>query len=525
METIRTDIVVIGSGIAGLFLALKAARFADTVVLTKETGAESNTYYAQGGIASVMGRKDSFDLHIEDTISAGRGLCNRQAVEIMVREGPGMVRELAGIGVRFSTKEEGGGFQLGREGGHSEPRIVHFGDMTGQEVEKTLLEAADREQRLELLVDHMAVDLIVDADRRVLGCIVLDRNGERMVACLARHTVVAAGGAGKIYLYTSNPDVATGDGIAMAYRAGATIANLEFVQFHPTCLYHPEVKSLLITEALRGEGAVLKNLDGDEFMTRYDERRELAPRDIVARAIDREMKQSGDKYVLLDITHRQAKWLRKRFPFIYENCLKFGIDISSQPIPVVPAAHYMCGGVRVDMNGKTDLEGLFAVGEAACTGVHGANRLASNSLLEALVVSHRCAEHLRANPGPIPRDGNAPLDAPVLGDPKTLETVILDHDWDLVRRVMWDYVGIVRSEERLGIAGTRIAQIRDTVQRLYREYGASGDLIELRNIALVSSLVVTSALSRKESRGLHYMIDYPESDPEYEKDTILHQGG
>ncbi|UCF06785.1 MAG: L-aspartate oxidase [bacterium] len=521
MDTVRTDVVVIGSGIAGLFLALKVSRFAEVIVLTKKMSAESNTFYAQGGIASVMGSTDSFDLHIADTMAAGQGLCKFDSVEIMVREGPGMVRELIELGVRFNREEGGEGFQLGREGGHSAPRILHYGDLTGQEVESSLLGAVNEAERVTLCSDHMAIDLIVDDRKRVHGCFVLDREGGKVKKYIARHTVIATGGAGKIYLYTSNPDIATGDGIAMAYRGGATITNLEFVQFHPTCLYHPDAKSLLISETLRGEGAVLKNLGGEEFMRQYDERAELAPRDIVARAIDREMKKSGDKHVLLDISHRRPSWLKSRFPFIYENCLKYGIDIGRQPIPVVPAAHYMCGGIRVDMNGHTDLDGLLAIGEAACTGVHGANRLASNSLLEALVVSHRCAAWLEQGGGVTGREGVYGLDEPFVGDPKTLETVILDHDWDLTRRVMWDYVGIVRSEERLGIARARIAQIQETVERLYHEYGVSGDMVELRNIALVSGLVVTSALSRKESRGLHYMIDYPNPDPAFERDTGL----
>ncbi len=335
------------------------------------------------------------------------------------------------------------------------------------------------------------------------------------------HTVLATGGAGKIYLYTSNPDVATGDGIAMAYRAGAGIANLEFVQFHPTCLYHPEAKSFLVSEALRGEGAILRNLDGETFMKRSDPRGELAPRDIVARAIDREMKKSGDKYVLLDISHKSGEWLRTRFPHVYENCLAFGIDISRQPIPVVPAAHYMCGGVRVDMDGRTDLAGLMAIGEVACTGVHGANRLASNSLLETLVLGARCAARLETEPRSAGVHADVDLAFPEVRDPRVFETVILDHDWDLARRVMWDYVGIVRSVERLALARGRIRQILDTAERLYAEYGVSGDMVELRNIALVSSLVVESAIIRKESRGLHYVVDYPESDISWQKDTFI----
>lgn len=521
MRMEHTDILVIGSGIAGLLLALKVSECGRVTIVTKKEGSESNTYYAQGGIAAVAGGSDSFDLHIRDTLEAGQGLCNREAVEIVVREGPARVAELVELGVRFNRNEGDGSFSLGREGGHSEPRIIHYGDVTGRELEKVLLSSIRSHPRIRLLDGHLAMDLVSDASGGVCGCFILDTEKDEIVTFLAAETVLATGGAGKIYLYTSNPDVASGDGIAMAYRAGAEVSNLEFVQFHPTSLYHPDVKSILISEALRGEGALLRNTKGEEFMKKYDSRGELAPRDIVARAIDREMKKSGDKYVMLDITHRDAAWLHARFPFVYENCLRYGIDISKDAIPVVPAAHYMCGGVRVDMNGKTNLEGLSTIGEAACTGVHGANRLASNSLLEAIVLSHRCASRLCSSRRSVPSDPPGTGTIPRVGDPQTLETVILDHDWDLTRRVMWDYVGIVRSEERLRLADERIGQICRTAERLYGEHGASPDMIELRNIALVSSLVVQSALARKESRGLHYMIEYPDKDPAWEHDSIL----
>jgi L-aspartate oxidase len=524
METVRTDILVLGSGAAGLFFALKAAGFADVLVATKRALSESNTYYAQGGIASVTHKDDSFERHIADTLAAGQGLCRREAVEIMVREGPARIRELGELGMRFSRTENGDDLALGREGGHSAPRIVHYRDVIGRELETALIAAVRESDRITVREQCLAIDLILDESRGVAGCYALDRDTRKVSAILGRHTVLATGGAGKIYLYTSNPDVATGDGMAMAYRAGATLANLEFVQFHPTCLYHPEAKSFLISETLRGEGAKLRNLAGEEFMLRYDARGELAPRDIVARAIDREMKKSGDKYVLLDITHRPGEWLKKRFPNVYENCMRLGIDIGSQPIPVVPAAHYMCGGVRVDMDGQTDLDGLMAIGEVCCSGVHGANRLASNSLLEALVIGARCASKLERSPrreavpaGELAVPGARHVDA--------FETVILDHDWDLARRVMWDYVGIVRSRERLGLARERMRQILDTAERLWTAYGISPDLVELRNIALVSSLVVDSAMRRTESRGLHYVIDYPESDPAWERDTIIRREG
>jgi L-aspartate oxidase len=520
MEVFRSDILVIGSGAAGLFFALKASRYAQVCVLTKKQADQSNTRYAQGGIASVMDRvRDSFELHIADTIEAGCGLCDEGAVEIMVREGPDRIEELIDLGVRFSRDDRSGNLQLGREGGHTRPRIVHYGDLTGKELEETLLRACASNSRIELVEDRLAVDLVVDREGRVRGCHTICSSGV-IRTYVALHTVLATGGAGKIYLYTSNPDVATGDGIAMAYAAGLEIENLEFVQFHPTCLYHADAKSRLISEALRGEGAVLRSLDGREFMKDYDERGELAPRDIVARAIDSEIKLSGEKYVLLDISHRPVEWLRQRFPFVYRTCLDFGIDIGVQPIPVVPAAHYMVGGVKAGMDGRTALDGLYAIGEVACTGCHGANRLASNSLLESLVSAARCADGLAGDVSAVdfePQEG----DVPVAADPRLLETVIVDHDWDLARRVMWDYVGIVRSDERLQLARKRIAQIRETIGMLFGEYGISSDMVELRNIALVSSLVVKAASMRKESRGLHYNLDWPEKDSDWERSTLL----
>jgi L-aspartate oxidase len=519
LERIYSDILVVGSGVAGLFFALNASKYAEITVITKKDSANSNTRYAQGGIASVMSKSDSFQLHVADTISAGKGLCDREAVELMVKEGPERLKELVDLGVHFSKKNKGTDFQLGREGGHSEPRVVHYGDMTGIELENKLLRAAEEKDGIKLEEWKMAIDLLKDQNGRIVGCKVLDVRNNEVKAYLANNTVLATGGTGKIYLYTSNPDIATGDGIAMAYRAGAKLANLEFVQFHPTCFYHPESKSLLITEALRGEGAVLRNISGESFMAKYAAERELAPRDIVARAIDREMKKRGDKYVLLDITHRSSKWLKERFPFAYESCLKFGVDIGTDPIPVVPAAHYMCGGVKIDMGGKTNLPGLSAIGEVGCSGVHGANRLASNSILEALVIARRCAERLKQE-GNVKKSKHIENNDDLMYSEK-LETVIVDHDWDLTRRVMWDYVGIVRSRERLGIARERVRQIHETVERIYSNYGISSDMVELRNLALVSSLVIESAQKRKESRGLHYMVDYPHTDPAWKRDTIL----
>jgi L-aspartate oxidase len=524
MEPVRSDILVIGSGAAGLFFALKAAEYAEVRVLTKKQAEQSNTRYAQGGIASVMDSvRDSFDLHIKDTIEAGGGLCDPGAVEVMVREGPDRIEELIELGVRFSRDDSSGDLRLGREGGHTAPRIVHYGDLTGRELEETLLRACASNPRIELEEDRLAVDLVLDGGRRVRGCHTIGADG-KVRTYLASSTVLATGGAGKIYLYTSNPDVATGDGVAMAYAAGAEIENLEFVQFHPTCLYHTDAKSRLISEALRGEGAVLRTLEGREFMKEYDSRAELAPRDIVARAIDSEMKHSGDKYVLLDISHRPGEWLKERFPFVYRTCLEFGIDISVEPIPVVPAAHYMVGGIKAAMDGTTALEGLFAIGEVACTGCHGSNRLASNSLLESLVAAAHCAARLSGEKA-ADRYEPSGKDIPVAADPKVLETVILDHDWDLARRVMWDYVGIVRSDERLAIASKRLRQISETVGMLFSEYGISSDMVELRNIALVSRLVVESAGMRKESRGLHYNSDWPNRDPAFERSTVLRSKG
>ncbi|MBN1884584.1 MAG: L-aspartate oxidase [Candidatus Krumholzibacteriota bacterium] len=522
METVRTDILVIGSGAAGLLFALKAADSADVLVITKKEAPLSNTNFAQGGVATVIGEADSFELHIGDTIAAGRGLCHEDAVEVMVREGPARIRELLGIGVRFNRDEASGALLLGSEGGHSAPRIVHFDDVTGREIEDKLVRSVLEHERIEIVENILAIDLVL-ADGAVRGVRALDRTSGRMKTFLARHTVLATGGAGKIYLYTSNPDIATGDGIAMAYEAGASIANLEFVQFHPTCLYHPDAKSQLISEAMRGEGAVLRTQEGREFMRDYDPRAELAPRDVVARAIDQEMKSSGDKFVLLDISHRPSEWIKRRFPYIYATCLQFGIDIGSDPIPVVPAAHYMCGGVRVDINGKTDLPGLSAIGEVACSGVHGANRLASNSILEAIVMAARCAGRIAGEPGLPAWTGRIP-DGPAKGDPETLDTVIVDHDWDLARRIMWDYVGIVRSDERLGMAAARLGLVQETVKSLFARHGAISDLVELRNIVLVSGLVVESARSRKESRGLHYTVDYPRSDPAFRRDTVIRKG-
>ncbi len=536
-----TDYLVLGSGIAGLSFALEAAESGRVLVCTKRQAEESNTRYAQGGIATVLDREDSFDLHVNDTLKAGAGLCRRDRVELCVRAGPDRIRWLVEQGVRFTRMSRNAAieFDFGREGGHSRRRILHVEDLTGREVERALLDHARSHPRIEIWEDHMGVDLWRDRDgsgkARVRGAFVIDRRSGEVHVVGARATVLATGGAGKVYLYTSNPDVATGDGVAMAYRAGAPVANLEFYQFHPTCLYHPKAKSFLISEALRGEGGLLRRLDGTRFMEKYHPDAELAPRDVVAHAIDHEMKQTGDDYVLLDMTHLDARMLEKRFPNILETCLGFGVDMRHEPIPVVPAAHYSCGGVVTDEHGATPLAGLYAVGETACTGVHGANRLASNSLLEALVFAHRAAEHSKAahDTLPAPEEGEVPhwmhvgetsrSDGGPAGAPR--ETVMVTQDWDEVRRLMWNYVGIVRSVRRLLGARRRLDLLSAEVREYVLSSPLTPDLAELRNIVTVASLIVESALSRQESRGLHFVVDYPDrDDARFARDTILWAG-
>ncbi len=511
------DVLVLGSGLAGLSLALAAARFADVLVLTKKEDSESNTNYAQGGIAAVFGRADSFRDHERDTLRCGAGLCDRAVVRQVVREGPERVRELEALGVGFSRA--GRGYALGREGGHSRRRIVHAADFTGRAVEQVLLDRVRSHPRVRVLENRLAVDLILDSRLRhrrspaggrdaCWGAYALDRVTGRIAPVTARCTVVATGGCGKVYLYTSNPDVATGDGVAMAYRAGVPVGNLEFVQFHPTCLYHPRAKSFLLSEALRGEGAVLRTLDGTRFMPRYHRDAELAPRDVVARAIDREMKRRGDPHVTLDISHQRPAQVRERFPNICAELERFGFDLTREPIPVVPAAHYMCGGVMATLGGRTAVAGLLAIGEVACTGLHGANRLASNSLLEALVGAHHATAEVERRLREAPR---APRPQPwsERGTRPALESVLFDHNWDAVRRTMWDLVGIVRSDERLAVAAARLALMGEEIDQDFRRLRVTPDLIELRNIALVARLIVRSARRRRESRGLHYNLDHP----------------
>lgn len=524
----QVDFLVIGGGIAGLTYALKVADHGTVAILFKKDTGTSSTLWAQGGIAAVAQPDDSFDLHIEDTLQCGGGLCDSEVVRLVVSEGPDRVHELIARGATFDTDEHGA-FHLHREGGHSRRRIFHAGDATGFEIQRTLLEAVQRHPNIELIRFASAIDLITThkmglshaAANKVLGAYVL-RADAPIEPILADKVLVATGGAGKIYLYTSNPDVATGDGIAMCYRAGCRVANMEFIQFHPTCLFHPQAKSFLITEAMRGEGAQLLRLNGDRFMSRYDARLELAPRDIVARAIDAEMKLHGDEYVLLDISHRDSDFIKGHFPTIYQRCLSFGFDITKGPVPVVPAAHYMCGGVMSDVHGATDIVDLYVAGECAWTGLHGANRLASNSLLEGVVFGHRAAEHSISNKkkhfmqiAPRPWDpGNA-----VGSD----EQVVIAQNWDEIRRTMWNYVGIVRTTKRLERALHRMELMKREIQEYYRQCVVTPDLLELRNLHHVSELVIRSALARKESRGLHYTRDFP-GVAEVAKNTVLSRG-
>ncbi len=526
------DFVVIGSGIAGLSFALKAAKHGSVAVITKRKGADTNTAWAQGGIACVTSHEDSFELHVRDTLEAGAGLCDESVVRTIVTEGPARIKDLVEFGLQFDEREVSGQreFDLGREGGHSKRRVLHVRDATGKEIEDVLLRELGRSRGrgIDFLENHMAVDLITAAklgfaaEDRCLGVYVLDENTSEVETIRSDRVVLATGGCGKVYLYTTNPDIATGDGVAMAWRAGATIANMEFVQFHPTCLFHPKAKSFLISEAVRGEGGILRNNRGEDFMKRYDPRGSLAPRDIVARAIDAEIKRSGAQCVFLDITDKPVEFLRERFPNIYETCLRFGLDITKQPIPVVPAAHYQCGGIKTDVNGATSLVGLYAIGEVGCTGLHGANRLASNSLLEGLVVAHRAVESaLGCRSSQSERQIGLPEWQS--GDVQDVdELVVIYHNWDEIRRLMWDYVGIVRTDKRLQRASARLRNLQREIREFYWNFKVSVDLLELRNLATVAALIVDSALSRRESRGLHYTLDYPEKDDrQYGRITLL----
>lgn len=526
---ITSDFLIIGSGIAGLSFALKVADQKTVSIITKRELHETSTHYAQGGIATVFSEEDSFESHAEDTMVAGAYLSNREIVDLVVEGGPKAIQGLIDFGTDF-TRNSDGEYDLTREGGHSHRRILHASDITGREIERALAEAVRNHPNITIYEYHCAVDLITEAkikhrrlpQNRCLGAYVLDSNSNEVITFGAQVTVLATGGAGKVYLYTSNPDIASGDGVAMAYRAGAAIANMEFMQFHPTTLYHPHAKSFLISEAVRGEGAVLKRSDGTAFMEKYHHLKDLAPRDIVARAIDNEMKTHGDDCVFLDMTHRGADYIKERFPNIYETLLKYGIDMSQQPIPVVPAAHYLCGGIKVDSHGQTEIKNLFAIGEVSCTGLHGANRLASNSLLEGAVFGERAAvrslENIKSEipefPAVAPWDCGSAIDSD--------EEVVVTHNWDEIRLCMWNYVGIVRSDKRLTRALSRITMIQEEISDYYWDFYITSDLLELRNLATVAELIIRCALDRKESRGLHYTIDHLETDDIHcKKDTVI----
>ena len=513
------EVLIIGSGAAGLGVALRIADRAKVAIIAKTRLQECSTFYAQGGISAVLDAQDSIESHIQDTLKAGAGLCDPEIVHLVVSQGRECIRWLLDKGATFTEVESEDGekhLHLTKEGGHSHRRIVHAADATGREVETSLLSHAKTHPNIDLFEYHNAIDLITAnklnmGPQRVMGAYVLDRKAHRVLTFRAKSVVLATGGAAKVYLYTSNPDTATGDGIAMAWRAGCRIANMEFMQFHPTCLYHPQARSFLISEALRGEGARLLLPNGTPFMQRFDSRGELAPRDIVARAIDHEIKRLGVDYVYLDISHKSAHFIRSHFPTIYSRCLEFGIDMTCEPIPVVPAAHYTCGGVITNAWGQTDIDGLYAVGETACTGLHGANRMASNSLLECLVFASQAASDLKRRLTDLP----APPKLPPWDESKVTnsdEEVVVSHNWDEIRRFMWDYVGIVRTDKRLQRALRRVEMLKQEIAEYYGHFRVTSDLLELRNLIIVAELIVRCAMRRKESRGLHYTLDYPEAD-------------
>jgi len=526
----RIDTLVVGSGIAGLLFALKMAKTGSVLVLTKASRGVTNTGKAQGGIAAAWREEDSWEDHVEDTLTAGADLCRRDVVEFVAQKGARAVQELIDRGCEFDQGDDG--YDLHREGGHSARRILHSKDWTGAEIMRALLVAVDAEPNIEIRENQMVVDLITEgtlarrrgdlppSPDRVLGLYALDLVTDTVEVFEAKVVGLCTGGAGKVYLYTSNPDIASGDGVAIAWRAGARIANMEFVQFHPTCLYHPEARNFLISEALRGEGGILRNGSGTAFMARYDERCELAPRDIVARAIDTEIKRRGEDCVWLDMRHMDRSAIENHFPSIDARCRELGIDMADQPIPVVPAAHYFCGGVVTDLNGETDIQNLFAIGEVACTGLHGANRLASNSLLEGAVFADSAAKEAERRLGDLVFSDGLPLwDTGTASEPD--EQVVINQIWDEVRRFMWNYVGIVRTNRRLQRARKRIDMVQEEIDHYYWDFKLTGDLVELRNLATVAELVVECALRRHESRGLHHNADYADIDPRFRRDTVL----
>lgn len=531
---ITADFLVLGSGIAGLFYAIKASQYGEVCIVTKKERSESTTNYAQGGIACVLNKEDSFEAHIADTINAGAGLCHSDIVEMVVKEGPDRINDMVGLGMHFTpaTGISDTPYDLGKEGGHSKRRILHAGDFTGREIEKALIERIKQIPNIKILENHIAIDLLIESRVKkaalshdsCLGAYILDEDTGEVKTFAAKFTILATGGGGQVYMHTTNPAIATGDGVAMAYRAGAKIVNMEFFQFHPTALYEPNgTQSFLISEAVRGEGGILRLPDGAPFMEKYHPLKDLAPRDIVARAIDAEIKKFGLKYVYLDVTRLPADFIPVRFPQIYQHCLHKGIDITKEYVPVVPSAHYMCGGVWTDKSGETSLKNLLAVGEVAGTGLHGANRLASNSLLEAVVFAHnaseKCAENLNAVKAVDPNE-IAPWKYYGTLDPE--EMVVIKHNGDEIKRLMWNYVGIVRTDKRLERAKRRIELLKDEIREYYHNFKLIAPLIELRNMATVADLIITCASMRKESRGLHYNIDYPFTDDAmWAKDTII----
>ena len=501
---IRTDILVIGSGAAGMTAAIELSKKFKVTLITKNSLIDSSTWYAQGGIAAVIDSKDSIEEHLRDTLIAGDGLCNEVAVRQCVAEGKNAIEWLANLGTKFTQSQENK-LHLTQEGGHSKRRVVHADDATGKEVSSSLAQIVKGSNNIKILENHICIDLVTE-NNTCIGAYVLDIESNKVKAINAGSTILATGGASKVYLYTSNPDGSSGDGIGLAWRAGCRVENLEFNQFHPTCLFHPEAKSFLLSEALRGEGAILKNHNDERFMEKYDSRMELAPRDIVARSIDKEMKITGADNVFLDISHRKQEEIKKEFPNIFMQCKQFGFDMTKEPLPVVPAAHYTCGGVKVDLNSETNVSSLYAIGEVSSTGLHGANRMASNSLLECVVFAKKASEHIFDN---FQRNEKNIAEWDISRVTESQEGIIIRHNWDEIRRLMWDYVGIVRSNNLLKRAEIFMKNIDQEVNYFYGKYLITSDLIELRNLALVANLTIKSALKRKESRGLHYSLDYP----------------
>ena len=515
---IEYDFVVVGTGVSGLSFALEASKHGSVAVITKRASENSNTAWAQGGICCVADDEDSFESHIADTVDAGAGLCDHDVVKTIVESAPSAIEKMVNIGVQFD-KNSLGKYELGKEGGHSHRRVLHSKDTTGKEISAKLICSAKESENIEIFEHHFAIDVITteklgaSGTNEVAGIYVLNESTGEILTFRSDKVVLCTGGCGRVYLYTTNPNIATGDGLAMAYRAGAEISNMEFIQFHPTCLYHHELKNFLISEAVRGEGGKLIGKDGNEFMHKYDPRGSLAPRDIVARAIDHEIKKTGQPCVYVDIRHKSREYIEERFPNIYKTCLSVNIDPAIDPIPVVPAAHYQCGGVKTDVDGKTSINGLYAIGEVACTGLHGANRLASNSLLEGAVMAFRAVEKINTeNKKNRPKNKNLIIPDWTSGEAEDVdELVVIYHNWDEIRRLMWDYVSIVRTNKRLKRAATRLLNLRKEVQEFYWNFKICSELLELRNLVDTASLVVNCAQRRKESRGLHYTLDFPDT--------------